>query len=528
MNKGTRSLISKCVCAILALAVCAILMRERSKAQDDLGWRISPEKINIQVNADRTLQVLDDNAQEPGDVKWFADKSALAEIHEDGGRAILHAKAPGTLRVTAMRNGESRFREVVIWPADQEIPQGITTWGMHPIGRELGDISAFPVPDGPQSFSLEQTPGGRTYLRAVTEDGIQVWSWFMPETTRDVELVCGDWLGGALISANRKDSFTLYTVGKDGKLSWQRTLAGIRKGHAYNRDHLAHILTQSADGTTATLYAIDSATGQLKFELPIPQSFEHRTNIRRDGEKFLCSKDSDTGPTRTFTSGLFVNIDGFAYIAFSRAEQTLEGASCTPGTVVEPRNIRVSSQKQLVLWQIHADGKRRETVAEESKVSHSLSEAASQTLPTGSIIPDGLDGVLLSIRRSEGTAGVSARVLPQEFVYRLDKEGKVVYRFSLPAFRGPLHDGMVLGEDNQAFATRGGLLIVFDVQEGKEAWRWNSMTDEVEVVAALANGSCLVQTAAETIKVDSATNSSRLLEGHIMIDWQGHMYRKHS
>ncbi len=50
-------------------------------------------------------------------------------------------------------------------------------------------------------YSLEQTANNSTYLCAVRDDGIQVWNWLMPEQTHDVELVCGDWLGGALISA---------------------------------------------------------------------------------------------------------------------------------------------------------------------------------------------------------------------------------------------------------------------------------------------------------------------------------------
>ena len=73
----------------------------------------------------------------------------------------------------------------------------------------------------------------------------------MPEATLDVDLVCGDWLGGALISANRKDSYTLYTVGNDGKLRWQVTLSGIRKGYAYNREHVMNVLSQSPDGFAA-------------------------------------------------------------------------------------------------------------------------------------------------------------------------------------------------------------------------------------------------------------------------------------
>lgn len=492
-------------------------------------WRISPERINIQVEEDRPLQALDDNAQELSGVKWFIDNSTLANVKENGNRAILHAKAPGTVRVTAMHDGASQFEEVVIWPLDQQIPQGETHWGMHPIGRELGDISAVPTPEGPNTFSLEQTPGGRTYLRAVADDGIQIWSWLLPEAAHDVELVCGDWLGGALISANSKDSYTLYTVGSDGKTRWRRTFAGIRKGHAYNLDHLAHILTQSADGTTAILSAIDSETGELKFELRIPQSTERLTNIRREGAKLVCSQNLNVNAIRAFTSGLFVSIDGFAYLAFNRVEQELKAASCTPGSVIPPREVQASSTDQLVLWQVHPDGTHRETVAEESQTSHPFSEPLSRTYPTGSIIPDGSDGVLLAVRQSEDVPGAVAQVLPKEFVYRLDQDGKVVYRFSLPAFRGPLHDAMVLGDGNaEAFATRGGLLVAFGVAEGKESWRWDSNTDGIEVVAALANGSCLVQTPTEAVKVDNATTSAVVLRGRIMIDWQGKMYTKHN
>lgn len=50
----------------------------------------------------------------------------------------------------------------------------------------------------------------------------------MPEKTSDVELVCGDWFGGALTSANHRTSYTLYVVGKDGKLRWQLAVEGRR------------------------------------------------------------------------------------------------------------------------------------------------------------------------------------------------------------------------------------------------------------------------------------------------------------
>src|ERR1035438_5229091 len=210
----------------------------RLAGQEESGWRISQKNINIQAGDDRLLQLLDESAQEIHGAEWSVDDSAVADVREENGRAVVHAKAPGTVRIRATLHGEKRFREIKIWPQDQPMPMGTTTWGTHPIGREIGDISAVPTPDGPSIFSLEQTANGKTYLRGVRDDGIQIWNWLMPETTRDVDLVCGDWLGGALISANRSDSYTLYTVGNDGKLRWQHTLPGIRKAHAYNRDRM--------------------------------------------------------------------------------------------------------------------------------------------------------------------------------------------------------------------------------------------------------------------------------------------------
>jgi hypothetical protein len=70
-------------------------------------------------------------------------------------------------------------------------------------------------------------------------------------------------------------------------------------------------------------------------------------------------------------------------------------------------------------------------------------------------------------------------------------------------------------------------LIAFDVQTGKELWRWNSDEREVEVLLALADGSCLVQTPVAVFKVDDAATSHKVMEGRVMIDWQGQMYRKH-
>jgi hypothetical protein len=497
-------------------------------AQGDSSWRISPEDINIQMGDDRPLQLLDDSAQEVQGAMWSVDNPDKAAIQEQDGRVVLHAKAVGTVRVSAALGGEMRFREIKIWSAIRPMSPGTSKWGTHPIGREIGDLPAAPTGDGPTTYSLEQTASGRTYLRAVSDDGIQVWTWLMPEQTHDVELVCGDWLGGALISANHANSYTLYTVGKDGKLRWRYTLVGARRGHAYNLDHMVHVLSQSADGTITTITGIDEVTGARRFELPLPASHEKQTNVQKVGEKILCSAKPSPSFMRTITSHLFVNIDGFAYVAFTQNDWVLGTAKCAPESVIAPRDVNFARDERVVLWQIHPDGTYRSTIVEESKGNGPLSEPVSAASPTGSIIPDGLGGVLLPIRWSHNSVVEDVHGLPDELVYRIDENGEVVYRFPLPKYVGSLHDEMVLGEDEIGFATRGSLLIAFNVRNGKEIWHWDSNTPEIEVFAALANGGCLVQTPTALVEVGNASKSKEVFQGKAMMGWQGQMYRKHN
>lgn len=488
-------------------------------------WRICPEKVNIQVGDDRVLQLLDDSAQELHGAQWSIDNSSLAEIREEDGRAVVHATAPGNLTVSALLHGQTRILPIRIWPADEPLAPGITAWGTHEIGRDAGDIPAVPTPDGPNLFMLEQTRAGETYLRGVREDGIQVWAWLMPERTHDVQLVCGDWMGGALISADRADSFTLYTVGADGRMRWRRKLAGVRKAHAYNLQHLVHVLRQSADGTVTKVTGIDEQTGEEKFDLTIPASQEQFSNLERDGKSFRCSALSKTSAVPTVASRLFVNIDGFAYVAFSEYEGTLASEGCKPGAPLEPRGVSLVHRERVTLWQIHPDGTYRPTVVDETQGSGSLSDPLNTVYPTGAIIPDGLGGVLLSIRRSHDLPAAGVHRPLEELVYRVKQDGRLVYRFQLPAYEGELKDEMVLGENDLGFATRGGSLIAFDSRMGKEAWRWTS-PQTIEVLAALADGSCLVETSTAVVQVANSTTAKVVFKGHAMIDWQGHLYRK--
>jgi outer membrane protein assembly factor BamB len=494
-------------------------------AQEDSGWRISPEKINVGAGEDRRLQLLNDSAQEIRGAEWSVDHPELADLTEENGRETIRTKAAGLVTVTATVNFEKRSREIKIWPADQPMPVGISHWGSHSLGRDLGDIAAVPTADGVNLFSLEETPGGNTYLRGYAEDGIQEWAWLLPEKNQQVELVCGDWLGGALISSNDAGSFTLYTVGKDGKLRWQHTVSGARKSHAYSLDHHVYILSQSADKTVAKITGFDDMTGSQKFELTVPVSHEKRVNVRKTGTKLVCASQPALSAVPGGVSSLFVNTDGFAYFAFTQQEWELKTSQCKPGAEIQLANINQVRVQHLELWQIHPDGSVRSTTLEESSSSRSFSEPVNVVAPTGAIIPDGLDGILLAVG-SLRTGASALNVPPDELIYRVDEDGKLLYKLLLPSSEGQGHNDMVLGQDGLGFTTRGGILIAFSVPDGKELWRWDSQTPNIQVFAALANGGCMVQTPTALVEVDNSTDAKEIFKGKAAVDWQGNLYRK--
>ena len=487
-------------------------------------WRIAPERINIMVGDERTLQALDDSAQELSHVEWFINDPSLATVNEQDGRLTLRAIKPGTIRVTAVVNGERRSLDVPIWTDPSQVPPGSTRWGMRPIGREIGDIAAVPTEDGPNMLSLEQTSQGDTYLRGTREDGIQIWAWHLPEQTRDVQLICGDWLGGALIGANHASDYTLYTVGSNGKTRWKYTLAGSRKGHAYTLDHIVFLLSQSNNGTTTTVTALDR-DGTQKFRLTVPVSHE-RSNVAKGTSGIHCLRSEQNSLIRTVASKMFVNIDGFAYLAFTQNEWAIMADSCPSAAAIDARNVSFARTDRIVLWQIHPDGTYRDTVVEESKIRNPYLSPVEVSSPTGALIPDGLGGVLLAVRRPLNAPADKTPSIPTEYVYRIDGEGNVVYRRMLPKREGELHDEMVLAENNIGFATRGSLLIAFHVEDGAEAWRWDSGTPGIQVFAALADGSCLVQTQKALIDVFSSSQAREVFEGKAMLDWRGQLYRQ--
>lgn len=512
--------------AVFAFILALGLSRPLS-AQRDTDWRISPARINITLGEARRLQILDDSARQLNDATWSVDDSSVVVLERTQTGAIVHALSAGVVRVSATIGHETRYADIRIWPGD--LPAGTTKWGIDPIGKELGDISAVPNSQSIDEYALEQTRFGDTYLRANEEDGIQAWTWQLPDDTADVELVCGDWLGGAVVSAHRSNSYTLYDIGPDGKVRWQRTAEGYRRSLAISTDGVVYLLNQSLDNTAADLAAIDQATGDLKFDLPIPSSQVTLSNVEPEPEspKFVCSSVTRSDLFPIVLSNVYVNMDGKAYVAFSQETSVTISPACQTGSVMAPAAVSNTDQQRILLWQIHEDGTYRSTVLDVAP--RAKAESSSITIsPTGALVTDDRNGLLIPVRKTvQSSLQDDDEVSATELIYRVDPDGNVLYKFPLPNSTGRLEDEMVIGKDEVGFATRSGTLYAFQVADGKQLWQWRSNTPEITVFAALANGDCIVQTPSALVEVQDDGSAKELGKGHFMLDWRGQVFRKH-
>ena len=102
----------------------------------------------------------------------------------------------------------------------------------------------------------------------------------------------------------------------------------------------------------------------------------------------------------------------------------------------------------------------------------------------------------------------------------------MVYKLPVPPSTGYPTDEMVIVDNELGFATRGSFLIAVNITTGKELWRWDSKTPGINVVAALADRSCLVQTPTALVDVWDSTTAKEVAQGHFFIDWQGKLLRK--
>jgi outer membrane protein assembly factor BamB len=476
-----------------------------AQGRNEHDWHISPTQINLLQGDTASLEILDSGAHALHGANWDVDNPSLAEITtKENGDVALTAKATGTVRVTATRAGEVRQTEIKIWPGEN-LPVGTVKWSIVPLGRTADMVAAYPTGDSDVDIYAVDQDGQHTHIRGFSASGMQRSLLTLPESTSKVEIICGDNLGGVIVASIHPGSYMVYSVSADSKVRWHHFFQGIWRGHALSAEGLLHLLTQSADTFKATITALDETTGEQKFSLPLPGSHELNLNLRATRDGIICVPGKQPAhPLAILPSNLFINIDGDAYAAFTVMEATVGVDQCDAGAAIDPVKVYYSTDDNLMLWRIHPDGSYQATTIDKYTIEHAPAGTPTKViLPTGAIIPDGLGGVLLSVRWMPSKVMQNIPPEPDEFVYGITAEGGVAYKLPLPHYKGKLHDGMVLGEEESGFVTRGNIVIKFNVRTGAELWE-RDLDGPLEIMAALADGGVIVKKmSGESIRVQA-------------------------
>ena len=99
----------------------------------------------------------------------------------------------------------------------------------------------------------------------------------------------------------------------------------------------------------------------------------------------------------------------------------------------------------------------------------------------------------MAVRRVTTHWGSSLDRKEEGFEYRVSAARQILYRMPVPAAADDSHIVTLLGSDRTGFTSRGGIVVAFDEDTGKEKWRWDGGNPGILPFAALADGSVLVR-----------------------------------
>jgi hypothetical protein len=142
----------------------------------DSEWlRVTPDMVGALVGDSHLLRLVDEKAHPITDAHWSIDNSTVAEI-TPGPDATVSFRAPGSARVTAEWQNRRAYAQIIVYPG-VSLPVGTHKWSVKELpGFATAKITpAVPSAGGPDIFASEVDGCGRTVVRAILEDGRELW-----------------------------------------------------------------------------------------------------------------------------------------------------------------------------------------------------------------------------------------------------------------------------------------------------------------------------------------------------------------
>ena len=502
--------------------------------------QITPSNVNLVVGMTQQFTAIDDLGRRRTDATWAVNDTTIAAITTDG-QPVLTALGIGQVTLTVAVQGLSLQIQVNILGGS--LPSGSTRFSNQPLpGYEtLNVLPAVPSGEGPGFYSLEYGDSGHSVLRAFTADGQSIWQ-------RPPQTLLSTWMpdafGGAIFSTFTQLS---STDGQTGSTVWQYSLdSGSGFESIAIRPDGAIVAIESAPVAQRPVGAsyvprrfvdiLDGNTGQLKFQLPLPQYSESHHELGELGPGSGCTPFNFDLLVAGDTSAITVDTNGNIFVEYSVPNYTRTMTTdCGSPFVVVDTTVIDSSTKLLT---VSVDGSNStQTLSSNTDV---YSYVYTQDQPTtgsgsglistvGEVIPDGQGGALASWH--EGPAfGPNLPVT----VTHVSSNGGGTY--SLPM----LDSHLVLGENGIAFAVGtpldgGARAVSFDMNSGQISWSYEPPAGSAFSILAIKPGNGLVGKETDQYRHDSVIHFDEsgqptydsVFGSGIGLDWQGQLYDRY-
>jgi outer membrane protein assembly factor BamB len=466
---------------------------------------IQPAQVLLPIGQSQIFQLLQSDGNESVSSDWTLSDPDIAELRIEGNHVIVTAKATG--HVTLSNSSGARAAELEVHDGLPPMPPE-SRWILQPINGRFAQAlwasttwggtapNADPVGENTPSYFYEDRGPAGAHIRAIREDGLQVWQWPESYSMEVPRMVCGDSLGGVLLQIGEKESRILVDLDATGHERWRSPVPGFTgKDFTYTLTGGVYFFGEHPNMRGGRIVGLDAHDGVQKFAFELPESQEELHGLEiRNGELVCSPGQENLTPLPSRHSHMLTNAEGVANFAYSEFNLIAEAVNCSAGSVLTPMQVQVKVTQRLVIVDVHEDGSSSTSIVEQNTEAGAAGDTWIQaSVPTGDIIP-GEEGTgnFLAVRRTKQLWRGTGPGTIEEFQYRINDDRTVKYRFPVPVSPPGFSSTMLLGENNLGYTTRGKTVLAFNTETGKEIWRWESTKSTVLACAALKDNEVMV------------------------------------
>jgi outer membrane protein assembly factor BamB len=467
---------------------------------------IEPGENLLPVGQLQTFQLLGNDGNEQTSAGWALSDPDIADLRIEEGRAIVTGKAPGVVKLSVSTGAQEA--EITVHDGKPPMPQD-SRWILQPVDGQFvralwasgtwggSAADADSEEDNHAAYFYGDKGRDSSHVRAVREDGLQVWQWPVHRSSETPRVICGDIYGGVLVEVGDSQKRILVDLDASGNERWRVPVPGFSgRDFTYTMNGVLYIVEDDAHMTGARIVGLDAKTGQQKFSLALPASLQIMRNMTVRNDKLICSPGAEEStPLTVRHSKMMSNIEQVANLVYSEFSLFADAGKCTPDSVLDLQKIHIKVTQRLMMVNINDNLTTTTNIVEANTTDGSAGTTWIQsTVPTGDIIVgEQGTGNFLAVRRTRQLWRGTGPGTIEEFQYRITEERTVKYRVPVPLSPLGYPSSMLLGENNLGYTTRGKIVVAFDTETGREKWRWESAKSNVLACAALKDDELLVR-----------------------------------